>query len=162
MCGEWLEEEDCAMTDAVRELKIRAEILHKKNRDAAPATRRRDCLNQIARQWGFSSFLTAKAMLSGAEDAVEFGTLLYPKYGPTLNAWYADYEVAKSDRESKQGYLLAYKKDFLVVGRNFIESLALDPDDPDWPAMGYDWVKPASVAARTRLYAKLVAGLPRA
>ncbi len=147
------------MTNALRELKIRAEILHKQSTE--PSVRLRDCLNQVARNWGFSSFLTARAMLTGAADASEFGALLYPKHGPTLNAWYADYAKAKEDREKSQGYLLAWKKNFIVVGRNFIESLGLDPDDPDWAAIGYDWAVPRNVSARTRLYTKLVAALPR-
>lgn len=147
------------MTDALRELKIRAEILHKDQRDGV--LRRRDCLNQVARAWGFSSFIAAKAMFNGEPGAVEFGTLLYPKYGPTLNAWYADYEKARQHREARGWYLLAYRNDILVVDRTYVASLRLDPDDPDWPEMGYDWVRPLSVPARCRLYSRLVAGLPR-
>ena len=48
-----------------------------------------------------------------------------------------------------------------VVDRYFIETLGLDPDDPDWKMIGFDWVRQADVAARTRLYSKLVAQLPR-
>jgi hypothetical protein len=47
------------------------------------------------------------------------------------------------------------------VDRFYIESLGLDPDDHDWQAIGFDWVRPRDVDARTRLYAKLVAALPR-
>lgn len=59
------------------------------------------------------------------------------------------------------GYLLACRRQYLVVDGYFIESLGLDPNDPDWKAIGYDWVRPSDVAARSRLYPKLVAGLPR-
>jgi hypothetical protein len=147
------------MTDAIRELKIRAQILHKK---IGPAnTRRRECLNTVAAQWGFSSYSHAKATLTGADDASEFGTLLYSRNGPTLNAWYSDYNEAKRDRAAANAFLLAYKTHFLVVGPEYIASLGLDPDDADWTAIGRDWVKPASVPARTRLYGKLVARLER-
>ena len=148
------------MTDAVRELKIRAEIIHKKSTQE-PALRRRDCLNLVAREWGFSGFLAAKAMLTGSPDAVEFGTLLYPRHGPTLNAWYSDYGQARADRDARNWYLLAYKRDMLVVDRTYIASLGLDPDDPDWEAMGFDWVRPWDVVARARLYAKRIARLER-
>src|SRR4051794_11299189 len=40
--GERPDKRTCAMTDAIRELKIRAEILHKK---IGPAHSRRECLN---------------------------------------------------------------------------------------------------------------------
>jgi hypothetical protein len=54
-------------------------------------------------------------------------------------------------------YLLAYKRHFFIVERFYIEALGLDPEDPDWRAIGWDWAKPRSVAARRRLYAKVLA-----
>jgi hypothetical protein len=64
-------------------------------------------------------------------------------------------------RKSGGGYLLAYRNQYFVVDRYYIESLGLDPNDRDWEALGFDWVHPRNVAARTRLYAKLVAAMPR-
>jgi hypothetical protein len=174
------------MTDPIRERKIRAEILHKQvkarnpcylrrlrvlpGRRRAPdeeligmaaAIRRRDCLTVIAAELGFPNWQQAKAALTGDCEALEFGTLLYPACGAGLNRWYARYEEAAPVREASAGYLLAYKRHYLVVDRYFIESLGLDPDDADWTELGFDWVHPASLAARTRLYNKLVARLPR-
>jgi hypothetical protein len=57
--------------------------------------------------------------------------------------------------------LLGYKRQYVVVDQYFIESLGLDPADPDWDALGFDWVRPKNVAARSRLYSKLVSRLPR-
>ncbi len=170
----------------IRELKVRAEILHKRIQahdarflkrlralpecrrssdeqllEAAATIRRRDCLNVIATELGFPNWPQAKAALTGAGDVVEFGTLLYPVRGGHLNRWYARYEEAAPVREACNGYLLAYKRHYLVVDRYFIESLGLDPDDADWNELGFDWVRPASLAARTRLYGKLIARLPR-
>ena len=54
-----------------------------------------------------------------------------------------------------------YRRQYVVEDRYFIETLGLDPDDADWEAIGFDGVRPAEVAARTRLYSKLVAQLPR-
>src|SRR5437879_1606835 len=171
------------MTNATRELKIQAEILHKRIRALdnrylgrlriltecrrssdeqliamAAAIRRRNCLAVIAAEWGFANWRQAKAALTGDSGAVEFGTLLYPVCGAGLNRWYARYEEAAPVREACNGYLLAYKRQYLVVDRDSIERLGLDPGDPDWSELGFDWVRPASFAARTRLYDKLVAG----
>jgi hypothetical protein len=151
------------MTNALRELKIRAESLHKQTKTDRPddKPRRRECLNAVARQWGFPGYLQARAALNGEAAAVEFGTLLYPQHGPTLNRWYSDYEEAKRDRAACDGYLLAFKRQFLVVGPEYIASLGLDPADTDWTALGRDWVSPPNPAARARLYDKLVAKLVR-
>jgi hypothetical protein len=77
-----------------------------------------------------------------------------------LNRWYKTYEEAAAVRKDCRGYLLAYRRQY-VVDRYFIETLSLNPNDPDWEAIGFDWVRPLEVIARTRLYSKLVAQLPR-
>jgi hypothetical protein len=174
------------MSSAIQELKVRAEILHKQIKEQnilhvkrlralaecrrfseeqlmerASTIRRRDCLAVVAAELGFSNWQEAKAAVSGDPAAREFGTLLYPRRSGHINHWFARYEDAAPMREASDGYLLAYKHQFLVVDRFYIESLGVDPDDEDWRELGFDWVRPASVAARTRLYAKVVAALPR-
>jgi len=62
--------------------------------------------------------------------------------------------------EASRGFSLAYKRDFLVVDRYFIESLSLDPDEEDWAAIGFNWVCPRRLLARRRLHDKLIATLP--
>lgn len=145
------------MTDPIRELKTRAEILHK--RLQLPS--RRDGLTAIAQQIGFPNWPTAKAAIEG-ELSSEYGTLLYPKrlIGHT-NHWYVKYEEAAAQRAAANSYLLAYKRHYFVADRYFVESLGLDPDDPDWRAMGFDWARPTDAAARTRLYGQLIAKLPK-
>ena len=178
--------------DAIRELKTRAEILHRRiqtndrravgrlrvlpqfrrssQEHLAAATntiQRRDCLTVIAAELGFDSWPQAKAAIAGdgllVGPGADFGTMLYPGHrcAGHINRWYKTYEDATADRALSGGYLLAYKRQFVVVDRYFIESLGLDPSDPDWEALGFDWARPASVPARSRLYAKLVACLPR-
>ena len=178
--------------DAIRELKTRAEILHRRiqandhhaigrlrvlpelrrasyeHLTAATATiQRRDCLTIIAAELGFASWPQAKTAISGDGSGVgpgaDFGTILYSgdHCAGHLNRWYKTYEEAAADRAASKGYLLAYKRQYLVVDRYFIESLGLDPADPDWETLGFDWVRPKSFAARSRLYAKLVMRLPR-
>ncbi len=175
------------MTDATCELKIRAEILHKQIQDGAaarlrlralteyrrssvdelasiaPEIQRRHCLNIIAAELGFSNWPHAKSVLTGEEPIANFGDLLCPeKCAMHLNHWCRTHEEAAAMRGETGGYLLAYRHQFLVVDRHYIRTLGLDPDDPDWDALGYDWARPRDAEARTRLYAKLVAALPRA
>ena len=167
------------MTDAIQELRVRAEILHKRiaANDAAavarlgalPAfrrageVRRRDCLAVIAAELGFPNWPEAKRILTAEGDLADFGDLLCPPRigGGHVNRWFARYEQAASVREACRGYLLAYRRQFLVVDRYYIEDLGLNPEDADWDALGFDWVRPADPAARVRLYAKLIAALPR-
>ena len=86
----------------------------------------------------------------------DFGTLLYPNGASAhWNIWSASYDEAKAIRADHGGYLLAYKRHFFIVDRHFIETIGLDPDDPDWEKMGRDWVRPKDPEARGRLYARL-------
>lgn len=175
------------MTDAIEEIKVRAAILHRRIqagdgaalkrlrmlpdyrrlsvdslKAAAPDVQRRHCLSVIAAELGFSSWPRAKQAISGSHDTGDFGTLLCPtRCAVYLNGWYRTYEEAAADRAARGGYLLAYRMQFLVTDRGYIETLGLDPDDPDWQAMGHDWARPRDAAARARLYGKLIAALPR-
>ncbi|MDC0682821.1 hypothetical protein [Sorangium atrum] len=176
------------MMDPVRELKTRAELLHKQlaSNDvkallrlralpelgradeaalaaAVAGIRRKHCLAVVARECGFSSWERARLALAGEPGAPELGTLLYGRDGGVLHHWFATYEEARAHvealPEASPGYLLAYKHHFFVADRAFVASLGLDPDDPDWQAIGWDWARPADVAARSRLYAKRLASM---
>ncbi|MEO8098916.1 MAG: hypothetical protein ABI811_14535 [Acidobacteriota bacterium] len=171
----------------IQEVKTRAEILHrhiqagdhralgrlrslpsfrKTSYEALAAAlvsvRRSHCLEVIAREFGFPNWPAAKKTLAGRECAEEFGAILCPKScGAHFNLWYKTYAEAAEMRASNNGYLLAYRRQYVVVDRYYIESLGLDPADPDWAAMGFDWARPADIAARCRLYGKLLVRLPR-
>ncbi|MBC7171580.1 MAG: hypothetical protein H5U40_04100, partial [Polyangiaceae bacterium] len=68
----------------------------------------------------------------------------------------ASYEEASTIRAEHGGYLLAYKRHFFIVDSYFIETLGLDPADPDWERIGRDWARPLAPEARTRLYERLI------
>ena len=172
---------------AIQELKIRAEILHHRIKAgdsgalkrlralpqfrraaseelaaAAKTIRRADCLTMVAIELGFANWPQASGVISGDErDPQNFGTLLSPPIaGALLNSWYRSYDDAAADRERLGGYLLGYRHQFFIASRFYIkDTLRLDPDDPDWQAIGFDWVRPADAGARTRLYSKLIARL---
>lgn len=180
------------MIDPTEELKTRAEILHKRIAAGDPAararlralaelrkvddealaaaaadTQRKHCLAVVAREAGFASWEHALRVLRGDADERDFGSLLYDdQTSATLNAWYADYDEARShllERRSRGEavYLLAYRRQFFLTDQDFVERLGFDPRDPDWEAMRFDWARPADVAARARLYAKRLEAVRR-
>jgi len=166
------------MASVVADLKAQARILHRqirrgesravtrtrllpefKDHDLAAlqaAIRRRHCLTIVARELGFQGWPHAVGVLGGTEST-DFGTLLYPDGADAhWNIWSASYAEARAIREQHGGYLLAYRRHFFIVDRYFIETIGLQPDDPDWELIGRDWVKPRHVDARERLYGKLI------
>jgi len=129
--------------------------------EAAGRMRRKHCLAVVAREHGFTTWEQAQRVLRGDARELDFGTLLCGKNASgSLNMWFVDYGQARAhlDETRAQGlrrYLLAYRKQFFVVERLFVETtLELDPDDADWEAIEYDWVRPRDPVARQRLYAK--------
>lgn len=59
-----------------------------------------------------------------------------------LNHWCSTYEEARALREAEGGYLLPYRSQFFVTVAEAIVELGLDPQDPDWERIGWDWVRP--------------------
>lgn len=166
------------MAESIEALKARARVLHTRLKasdaaatarartlpelrdvtdDAMPTTaKRRHCLAIVARELGFAGWPHAVTVLGGG-NADDFGTLLYPDGAAAhWNIWSASYDEAKTIRDEHGGYLLAYKRHFFIVDRHFIETIGLDPDDPDWEKIGRDWARPKDPAARGRLYARLL------
>ena len=73
-----------------------------------------------------------------------------------MNRWFTSYEEARASLEQEGGYLLPYRSQFFVTPSEGIRELGLDPDDPDWERIGWDWVRPRDEAARARLEEKRV------
>lgn len=128
--------------------------------------RRKHCLAVVARECGFSSWEHARRALGGDLTELDLGTLLYGADGASsgmLNVWFTTYDAAQAslqlqvhsaDGSAVRRYLLAYKRDFFLTEAPFIETLGLDPRDPDWEAIGWDWGRPLDPGARARLYCK--------
>ena len=64
-----------------------------------------------------------------------------------LNRWFTTYEEARSVLESDGGYLLPYRDHYFVTEREGIRALGLNPDDPNWERIGWDWVHPRDTRA---------------
>ncbi len=168
------------MHSAIQEAKVRADLIltRAKQGDAKTLSRfsklpslkdlsgealqgelsRKHALTVVAREFGFPSWPEAKAILSGAQEGRHFGNLLYPESCVGfLNHWYAHYDEARIQREQTNGYLLAYRQQFFVVGPLYIRTMGLDPHDGDWEKIGRDWARPKDLDARSRLYSHLIA-----
>lgn len=168
------------MVDTVSALKARARLLHRNAafgkaeavsrvrllpelRKLDPAEiplviKRRHCLAVLARELGFAGWPHALAVLRGRESG-DFGELLYSaSNAPTLNIWSASHAEAREIRAEHGGYLLAYRRHYLIVDGAYIRALGLEADDPDWARIGWDWVRPKDPEARERLYRKLIDG----
>jgi hypothetical protein len=171
------------MIDPIRELNIRAKLLHH-DVDAGVASaaerlralpelrrasaeqltafasriQRKHCLAAAAREAGFQGWEHAIRVLGGDEGEPDHGELLCPKNAATfLNHWFANYDEAREVHAASGGYLLAFRRQTFIAGRDYVATtLALDPDDADWTAIAFDWVRPRSAPARRRLYGKLL------
>jgi len=71
-----------------------------------------------------------------------------------LNNWFVTYEEARAVRAAEGGYLFPYRNHFFVAGSGAVRELGLDPTDPDWERIGWDWVRPADREAWERLDAQ--------
>ncbi len=103
--------------------------------------KRKNALTIIAIEKGFKSWLDLKTQLPFIR-------------GGFLNKWFTDYNEAKVYLRSKNNFLLPYKNQFFICDANYIKNLGLNPDDPDWHLISYDWVNPTDKVAWQRLYKK--------
>jgi hypothetical protein len=71
-----------------------------------------------------------------------------------LNVWFSSYDDAWEARERDGGYLFPYRHHFFLAPAEAVRELGLDPDDPDWELIGWDWVRPLDPDAWTRLKEK--------
>ncbi|HYW73318.1 MAG TPA: hypothetical protein VE961_20015 [Pyrinomonadaceae bacterium] len=78
----------------------------------------------------------------------------HPHLDVFLNRWYADYDAARASLERDGGFLLPYRRHFFVCQPEVISALGVDPDDPDWQAIGRDCARPRDAAAFERLRQK--------
>jgi hypothetical protein len=164
------------MTDIMDTLRQAARVLHRSARagdeaalarlrqdpelrrlepaERAAACQRRHALAALARELGFRSWGDLAALMRGARPT-DFGTLLHePRMTAHWNVWCADEDEARRIRGETDGFLLAYRHQYLVVDRHYLTTLGLDPDAPEWAAIGRDWVRPGDPSARRRLAAQ--------
>ena|SRR5215510_7498758 len=71
-----------------------------------------------------------------------------------LNSWFKTYDEARAALKSNGGYLFPFKNQFFITSSEGVRELGLDPSDPDWTSIDYDWVNPKDRDARERLRQK--------
>lgn len=81
-------------------------------------------------------------------------SMYVPRMATVLSRWFTTYEEARASLELEGGYLLPNGRHFFVTASAAIQELGLDPDDPDWNRIGWDWVRPRDPAAWERLKEK--------
>lgn len=107
----------------------------------------------VALEEGYSSWRELKAT---TETFMETSNpeMYDPRMDTFLNRWFARYGNARASLEEEGGFLLPYKSQFFVCETGAIKMLGLNPDDPDWELIGYDWAKPRDPEAWLRLVGK--------
>ena len=89
----------------------------------------------------------------------ESPVMYVPSMDVFVNRWFSRYEDAWEAREAEDGYLFPYRHHFFVTEADAVKELGLDPEDPDWELIGWDWVRPLDQEAWTRLKEKREAAL---
>jgi len=137
------------VTLLLQELKTRARLRLNAGRrgDAAtgePETKLRDCLNAVSRKAGFAHWEHARMVLGGLATAGDdMGTFWYaPGCATLLNEWFASYaDAAAVHATDKRALLLPYRRQFVLVGGDFVRELGLDPADRLWDLADRDLVR---------------------
>jgi hypothetical protein len=122
------------------------------------SVRHKHALAVIAHEQGHASWVTLKQAL-GAEEQPRLDTEAFfdATRGILLNRWFASYPEAAESLRRDGGYLFPFREQFFITEAGFITALGVDPADPDWARMGFNWVEPLDPAARSRLEQKLLA-----
>ena len=68
--------------------------------------------------------------------------------------WYSNYDDAWGSLEEEGGYLFPYRHHYFIADAEAVRELGLDPEDPDWELIGFDWVHPQDSEAWERLKEK--------
>ncbi len=99
------------------------------------------CLACIADQYGFDSWANCKFYFEQTQL-----TAFTPR-GGFFNQWFSNYSEAKQILKDSKGYLLPYRQQFFICESGYIEYLSLNPADPNWEKIGYNWVEPQDISA---------------
>lgn len=122
------------------------------------SVRRKHALAVIAHEQGHASWVELKQALGEeAPSQLDTETFFARNRGAFLNLWFSSYEEALASLRAAGGYLFPFREQFFITDAGFLAALGVDPSDPDWARMGFNWVEPLDPAARARLEQKLIA-----
>jgi hypothetical protein len=109
---------------------------------------RAHALAVVALEHGFVSW---GELLAASLPLLQCVTMHADRMSLSLNRWFTTWDAAAASRQADGGWLLPYRRQFFVTGREGVRELGLDPDDPDWARIGWDWVRPRDAEAHLRL-----------
>ncbi len=122
------------------------------------SVRHKHALAVIAHEQGHASWVLLKQALGAeAQPRLDTEAFFAATRGILLNRWFASYAEALASLRREGGYLFPFREQFFITEPAFIAALGVDPADPDWARMGFNWVEPLDAAARARLEQKLLA-----
>jgi len=78
-------------------------------------------------------------------------TMWVPSMDAVVSRWFSNYAAARASLEAEGGYLFPYRAQYFVTSAEGVRELGLDPADPDWARIGWDWVTPLDPSAWQRL-----------
>ncbi len=153
----------------LREVRIRASLMMKAARAGDPDAlsrlglkpKHRTALNTVALEMTGRSYLDLRA-LDLPVEAVQRSKVADPArmferhLAQFLNHWFANYEEAVLHLQTAGGFLFPFKNQFVVVEADLLKNVGLDPNDPDWAVIGWNWVDPSSATAFARLSTILI------
>lgn len=123
--------------------------------EARAQVRLKHALAVVALEHGHASWLALKESAEALEPTprvAEQGREMYERgLEALLNRWFASYEDARASLAEQGGFLLPFDRQFFICEAEGIKALGLNPDDPDWERIGFDWAQPRDPEAWQRL-----------
>lgn len=147
-----------ADTRLLREIRIRATRLLKAARggdtDALGQlsfrVKRRHALDVVAQQLCGAPY-TDLIVPSGKAGIADPSRFFECGLSAHWNHWFARYDEALEHLKTAGGYLFPFRNQFVIFDEHVLRTLGLDPDDPDWRRIGYNWARPEDAEAFARL-----------
>jgi hypothetical protein len=152
-------------TDDISELRLQKYLkrLTLKNLDELKL---KHCLTLVSQELGLVNWHQAQFLLIGDEKIIKpdnFGTFFYPdSCGGFINEWFNDYQQAKLVllQKTQTKWLLPYKNQFLVVGKDYIKQFGMD--EKLWREIEHDMVKSYNTSAWDKLCCGIIKNRKRA
>ncbi|MSR62109.1 MAG: hypothetical protein EXS08_06670 [Planctomycetes bacterium] len=126
---------------------------------ARERVRLKHALAVVAEENGASSWPELKRRLEARAASAALPPFHAPRLESLLNRWFTSHAEARASLQELGGYLLPFREQCFVTEAEGIRALGLEPEDPDWKAIGFDLVRPLDAAAHARLCAKRRAAL---
>ena len=127
-------------------------------REQSDRIRLKHALTVLAVEHGFASWAILKETAETANPELpdEAELMYHRRQDVLLNHWFAHYDQARAALAAQGGFLFPYRQHFYICEAEGVCILGLNPDDPDWALIGWNWVEPKNREAWTRLRQKRV------